>query len=218
MIKAIVCIGANGVMGKDGAMPWGDMPLDGNHFRSLTEGHIVVMGRKTLESMDYKPLPNRMNIVLSRRINVGQRPLDMKNPLYSAFSVDEVLDVYDRTKPGVDLWVIGGSEVYKAFLPYIEEFYVTTVGEHFEGDTFFPDIHKEYDWESELIGSDEITIAIKQELPKLVFAKPVEMEQLIRVEMPTKRYMLLYRKFTKKGVTGVTKRMYSDECTKGKER
>lgn len=148
MIKGIVCIGANGVMGKDGTMPWGDKPLDGTHFRRLTEGHTVVMGRKTFESMGSKPLPNRRNIVLNRS---GAVPSLLTPELTGMRSVDEVL----QSTRGCIVWIIGGSEVFKAFMPYIEEFYITTVGEDFEGDTFFPDIHADYEWEGELLGGLE---------------------------------------------------------------
>lgn len=151
VIKGIVCIGANGVMGKDGSMPWGDKPLDGKHFRSLTEGHTVVMGRKTFESMNAQPLPNRNNIVLTRSIPV---------------TVEDIVEMDKHNE--CDTWIIGGSQVFKAFLPYIEEFYVTTVGEVFEGDTFFPDIHQDYMWNHEYLG------------------------------MGNGKYHLVYRKFTKR--------------------
>lgn len=125
-------------------MPWGDKPLDGTHFRSLTEGHIVVMGRKTFESMGSKPLPNRTNVVLSNRIQPEVITMNcMKQVL--ALEIDSPQD----------LWVIGGAKVFEAFLPYIDEMYVTTVGDEFEGDTYFPDMFAEYIWNHELIGTDE---------------------------------------------------------------
>lgn len=209
MIKAIVCIGANGVMGKDGTMPWGDQPLDGRHFRSLTEGHAVVMGRKTFESIG-DPLPNRMNIVLTSRYVVNaNKARPFVDYIYTAKSVEEVLDVYDRSKPGVDLWVIGGSSVYEQFLPYIEEFYVTTVGESFDGDTFFPNIFEDHKWKSELIGSDIINIPKRREpgfytcVGSEIVTKPATIQ--------TDTYHLLYRKFTKKSVTEVYRDMYSKD-------
>ena len=145
MIKGIVCIGANRVMGKDGHMPWGEKPLDGRHFRRLTEGHTVVMGRKTFESMGSRPLPNRQNIIMSR---TGPGSLYCRD-------AKSVVHLHDGGHFTGDVWIIGGAEVFEAFMPYIEEFYVTAVGEAFEGDTFFPDIHDVCNWKSELLGIEE---------------------------------------------------------------
>lgn len=146
MIKGIVCIGANRVMGNKGTMPWGDKPLDGANFRRLTEGHTVVMGRKTFESMGRKRLPNRHNIIVSRDVH--------SNIYYS--DIKGIVELYKQGNHFEgDLWIIGGAQIYEAFLPYIEEFYVTTVGEEFEGDTYFPDIHATYEWQGELLGGIE---------------------------------------------------------------
>jgi dihydrofolate reductase len=185
-IKAIVCIGANGVMGKDGTMPWGDMPLDGAHFRRLTEGHVVVMGRKTFESMGEKPLPNRINLVLSRtlaRVYPGTAVVR---------DIDSLLDTHKRWNS--DFWVIGGSEVYRQLLPYIEEFYVTTVGEEFEGDTYFPDIHQSYGWAHEYLGMETRVVAQTRAVEVVAHLPEAHIEY---EPLPTKEYQLVFRKFTK---------------------
>jgi dihydrofolate reductase len=188
MIKAIVCIGANGVMGKNGQMPWGDKPLDGKHFRSLTEGHTVVMGRKTFESMGCEPLPNRHNVVLSRQ----RLPISYYEPTFDR--IEPVLAIANR-HPEKDVWVIGGSEVYKAFLPYIEEFYITTVGEAFEGDTYFPDIHRSYDWKSEYLGMERVAYA---NMPPIDWRIAHMTDYVEELPKPTaKQYDLIYRKLTK---------------------
>lgn len=164
-IKGIVCIGANGVMGNNGTMPWGDAPLDGAHFRRLTEGHLVVMGRKTFESMGSRNLPNRVNMILTRK------PWQPNSSVFTVQSVEEAIKWYkkhcQRSNQHRDLWVIGGAQVFEAFMPYISEMYVTTVGEAFEGDTFFPDMFKSFIWEPEYLG------------------------------METREYDLVFRKFTK---------------------
>lgn len=151
MIKGIVCIGANGVMGKDGSMPWGDKPLDGPHFKKLTEGHTVVMGRKTYESMGRKGLKNRITLLLTNdpKYNV---PPSTVNVLIS--SKEQVITSATNF-PQKDMWVIGGAEIFKEFMPYIEEMYVTTVGDDFEGDTFFPDMHENIKWTGEVLGMEE---------------------------------------------------------------
>lgn len=166
MIKGIVCIGANRVMGKDGTMPWGDKPLDGAHFRRLTEGHTVVMGRKTFESMGSKPLPKRNTIVISNTMESTEQYNVYANPKILA----EVHSLSQAFMKSHDLWIIGGAQVFEAFLPYIEEFYVTTIGEEFEGDTYFPDIHAEYEWQGELLGMD-IGTAQDGEVYNLIFRK-----------------------------------------------
>jgi dihydrofolate reductase len=176
-IKGIVCIGANGVMGKNGTMPWGDMPLDGAHFRRLTQGHTVVMGRKTFESMGSKPLPKRNNIVMSRSIPV---------------TVEDIVEMDRHTD--TDTWIIGGSELYRQFLPYIEEFYVTTVGEAFEGDTYFPDIHQSYGWAHEYLGMETRVIAQVRAVEVVAHLPEAHIEY---EPLPTKEYQLVFRKFTK---------------------
>jgi len=139
MIKGIVCIGANGVMGKDGQMPWGKNPLDGEHFRRMTEGHIVVMGRKTWESMGKRALPNRSHVVLRR----------------DGWTTAEQVIIGSHNYTAQDTWIIGGAEIFRLFLPHIEEMYVTIVGDSFDGDTYFPDMHANYEWSSELLGTAE---------------------------------------------------------------
>lgn len=162
-------------MGNKGTMPWGDKPLDGAYFKKRTEGHTVVMGRKTFDSMGRKPLPNRRSIVLS------------KSPIWD-FDVgvaNNVKSVVSRAKEyeGVmDVWIIGGSEVFNQFMPYIEEMHVTTVGDSFEGDVFFPDIHEGYKWTSVLVKMD-VGTAQNGEKYNLVFRKftkqlDIEIEEL----------------------------------------
>lgn len=177
-IKGIVCIGAHGAMGYKGKMPWGDKPLDGKHFRSLTEGHIVVMGRKTFESMGSKPLPYRTNVVLSSKIHPE---------VVSVNCVPRVLAMKPQADmDGKDIWIIGGAKVFEAFLPYIEEMYVTTVGDEFEGDVYFPDMFAEYIWNHELLETQHVHV------PTNAGYETVEPDDIAIV-----RYMLHFRKFVK---------------------
>lgn len=124
MIKMIVARSKNGVIGRDGALPW-HLRNDLRFFRSVTEGHTVVMGRRTFQAIG-RPLPNRLNLVLTRN---------------RAFRAEGVLVVHSPEEAIAaargDLFVIGGREVYEAFLPYAGEIFVTVVDAELEGDTYF---------------------------------------------------------------------------------
>ena len=117
---------SGGVIGADGDLPW-DLPEDRRLFRALTTGSTVVMGRRTWESLPprFRPLPGRRNVVLSRTVD---RVADGV-PVVGA---DDVL-----AEPG-DVWVIGGGEVYAAFLPHAADAVVTELDLQVSGDTFAP--------------------------------------------------------------------------------
>jgi dihydrofolate reductase len=135
MIKGIVCIGRNGELGHRGKMPWGDMPLDGRNFRSLTEGHTIVMGRKTWDSMDRAVLPNRKTIVLTRDEDF-YRALPKFGELRGAMYIGEVLSMHASSSE--DFWIIGGAEMYELFERHIQEIHVTMVDADFVADVFLP--------------------------------------------------------------------------------
>lgn len=191
-------------MGNKGSMPWGDAPLDGRHFQNLTKGHVVLMGRKTFESIGYEPLPNRENIVLSRTM----RPAGV----YSTEHWADALRHYFRYSRGKDLWVIGGATVFEQFLPFIEEFYVTVVGDRFEGDTFLDMKHDVYRWHSELTGMEDIVVP---KIPEMIMFDPIPgripaPDEHIQVD----HYHLTYRRFTKElepHVTEFLKAMYGKD-------
>lgn len=121
---------ANGVIGAHGALPW-DIPEDRKHFRSLTVGGTVLMGRATWDSLPdtFRPLPRRRNIVLTRRPDWGAPGAT------AVSSLPEAIDAHSG-----DLWVIGGAEVYVAALPYADRLIVTEVADAFDGDVYAPDI------------------------------------------------------------------------------
>jgi len=116
------------VIGRGGSLPW-HLPGDLAFFKRTTSGHPVVMGRKTYESIG-RPLPNRRNIVLTR------------DPSWSAPGVEVIHQPAElKSLPGLDgrVFIIGGSEIYAAFLPETDDLLVSHVfGEH-EGDTHFPE-------------------------------------------------------------------------------
>lgn len=128
MVSLIVAYASNGVIGADGALPW-RLPSDMKRFKEVTSGHAVVMGRKTFESLPdaFRPLPQRRNIVLSRRAGYEAPGAEVVPDL------DSALAACDR-----DCFVIGGGRVYQEALPFAERVYATEIEQDFEGDTFFP--------------------------------------------------------------------------------
>lgn len=118
---------SNGVIGRDGALPW-RLPEDLKHFRELTSGATVLMGRRTWESLPprFRPLPGRRNLVLSRTPQEGVETFPELAQAFAAVSGD--------------VWVMGGEAVYRAALPFADRIVVTEIQEHFEGDTYAPEV------------------------------------------------------------------------------
>lgn len=131
MIIGIVAIDRNGAIGKGGTLPW-HYSADLKLFKETTTSHACVMGHRTWLSLK-KPLPDRLNIVLSRQAEI--------EPQESVLVLRDVASVLSTAKDlKCDLFVIGGAQVYRAFLPYIEKWIVTEVPLTVEGaDTFVPE-------------------------------------------------------------------------------
>lgn len=130
MIIGIVAISENYAIGKDGKLPW-RYPADLKFFKETTTGHAVVMGFNTWQSIG-KPLPNRLNIVLSRSRNVEPQP----NVLLVQ-SLDELTALSNYLKG--DVFIIGGAETYSNFAGLIEKWIITEVPLNIEdADTFMP--------------------------------------------------------------------------------
>ncbi|MBR1517515.1 MAG: dihydrofolate reductase [Bacteroidales bacterium] len=129
-ISIIVAVASNWAIGKDNNLLW-HISDDLKHFKQLTSGHPVIMGRRTFLSLPRRPLPNRHNIVLSH------------NPDFSYDDISVVHSVgqaVNLVRSESESFVIGGAEIYKAFLPLATTLYVTHVLSHFDADTFFPPI------------------------------------------------------------------------------
>jgi dihydrofolate reductase len=135
MIIAIVAVSKNNAIGKDGKLPW-HYSADMKFFRETTTGHAVVMGRKTWLSLG-KPLKNRLNIVLSRDANIEpQESLVVLRDVESVLSFSKSLTT--------NLFVIGGAQIYEAFMPYIDRWLVTEVPLVVEdADAFMPEDYLE---------------------------------------------------------------------------
>lgn len=148
IISIIAAIGENRELGQNGKIPW-HIPEDFAHFKKITTGHPVIMGRKTFESIG-KPLPGRTNIIITR--NTGYQAADCivvdsiekaieeakKHPASSRLSGGQAAG-----KDQEEIFVIGGGEIYKQAMPYIDKLYLTVVKGSFVADTFFPD-YKEF--------------------------------------------------------------------------
>jgi dihydrofolate reductase len=134
IVSLIAAIGGeNRVIGNEGKLPW-RIKEDMEHFKETTMGHVVIMGRKTFESIG-KPLPKRINIVITRSIDFTHEGVIV------AYSFEDALDkAYARAKNKKELFVIGGAEIYKEALPYADKLYLTLINGDFEGDVFFPEI------------------------------------------------------------------------------
>jgi dihydrofolate reductase len=122
------------VIGFKGVMPW-HLPEDLAHFKRLTLGHPVIMGRKTWESLPprFRPLPGRLNIVISRCLELIAQPLPVN--LQTATSLQAALDIASQHP---EVWVIGGAQIYAQTLPLASKVVVTTIDAAFEGDAFAP--------------------------------------------------------------------------------
>ena len=135
MIIGIVAVDRNGAIGKGGTLPW-HYSADMKFFKETTTGNACVMGHKTWHILK-KPLPNRLNIVLSRK---GE--IEPQESVVVLRDVESVLLMAKDLK--CDLFVIGGEQVYRSFLPYIEKWIVTEVPLTVEGaDTFVPENYLE---------------------------------------------------------------------------
>jgi dihydrofolate reductase len=145
MIKAIVAMAENRVIGQGGTIPW-HLPEDFKFFKATTMGHAILMGRKTYESIG-KPLPGRENIVLSRTM-----------PETYGVTVIRSLDDLIEPTDGKDLFVIGGEEIYRLLLPRVQELYVTKVPQVIEGDTHFPDFESQFDTGTKVLETNDFTV------------------------------------------------------------
>ncbi|AKQ44898.1 hypothetical protein TH63_03505 [Rufibacter radiotolerans] len=137
MIGIVVAISENRVIGKDNQLIW-HLPEDLKHFKKLTMGHPMIMGRKTFEAIG-KPLPGRTTVIVTRQPEYqapegGLVATSLEEALQQSLALDE------------QVLVIGGGEIYQQALPLAEVVYLTLVHESFDGDVFFPELDTEV-WE-----------------------------------------------------------------------
>jgi len=138
MISLIVAVSANGVIGRGGELPW-HLSDDLKRFKQLTLGRPIVMGRKTFESIG-RALPGRQNIVLTRQSEFAADECDVVSSIDAAIAA---------SGDAGEIVVIGGSEIYKLFLPLAERIYMTRVHIDVDGEVRFPELDDELWQESE---------------------------------------------------------------------
>lgn len=126
-IVLIVAMANNRVIGHEGVMPW-HLPEDLKRFKEITMGHPILMGRKTHEAIG-RPLPGRQNLILSR-------DLDFRSP--GCQVIHQPQEAMNSDPDAKCLFVIGGAEIYRLFLPYTHSIELTLIHRDFNGDTFFP--------------------------------------------------------------------------------
>ena len=129
MINCIVAVERNQGIGFEGQMPWPRLVGDMQWFREKTTDQIVIMGRKTWESIGSKNLPNRINVVISRN------PIEGVDQCFS--DTDRALEFCTTFYPHKEIFIIGGSAVYQHYLDIVDRFYVTEIDSNYKCDTFF---------------------------------------------------------------------------------
>ncbi len=131
MISLIAAIGKNYELGKKNSLLW-DMPADMKHFRETTQGHTVIMGQKTFDSIG-RPLPNRRNIVVTRNDSFNTEGVEISKSLE-----DTIASFKDSLE---EVFVIGGGEIYRQTIDKADKLYITHIEESFpDADAFFPEI------------------------------------------------------------------------------
>jgi len=131
VITMIACVDSNMGIGKDNKLLI-HLPKDLAHFKETTEGHAVVFGKNTWDSLPFKPLPNRRNVILTG---------DEKFSIPQVYTYNHIKDIlwlgrhYNR-----DVFICGGESIYKQMMPYADELIITHMDADFEADTFFPTI------------------------------------------------------------------------------
>ena len=121
----------NRVIGKDNDLVW-HMPADLKYFKETTTGHYVIMGRKTYESVD-KPLPGRLNIIVTRQKDYHREGCIVVHSLEEAFALGEK----NRQE---EVFILGGSQIYELTMDAADRIYLTEIQAEFEGDSYFPEI------------------------------------------------------------------------------
>jgi len=130
MISIIVAIAENYAIGKNNDLLW-HIPEDMKRFKQITSGHKIIMGKRTYESLPFRPLKNRTNIVIS------DIPGDHYDGCVMAYSIEEAMEL---CSPDEECFIIGGGMVYRQLLPLADKLYITRVEKSFDADIFFPEI------------------------------------------------------------------------------
>ena len=144
MISAIVAVDNNWGIGYNGEL-LEKIPEDMKYFKELTTNNVVVMGRKTWDSLPKKPLPNRLNMVITNQTK-SSSGCDLVNGEYMKLSLKNLILQLEYIN-NVNYFIIGGGQIYKELLPYCEKIYLTKIHKSFDNvDTYFPNLDELDDW------------------------------------------------------------------------
>lgn len=130
-ISAIVAMSQNRVIGINNQLPW-HLPADLKHFKEITTGHPIIMGRKTFESIG-KPLPNRTNIIVTRKKDYVAAGCIVVSSIEAAIRVASIID-------SSEIFIIGGAEIFMVSLSIINRLYLTIIHDEIKGDVYFPEL------------------------------------------------------------------------------
>jgi dihydrofolate reductase len=133
-VSLIVAVAENGVIGKNNELPW-RLSADLKHFKQITTGHHIIMGRKTFESIG-KPLPNRISIIITRQADYTQAGCLVAN------SIEQAVELAKQNEE-TEAFIIGGGQIYDSSLELADEIYFTRVHAEIDGDAFFPKLDSE---------------------------------------------------------------------------
>lgn len=143
-LKAIAAMSLNRVIGCDGKIPW-HIPEDFKWFKKITTGQVVLMGRKTYESLG-RPLPNRTNVVVTRQGEIS-----------GVITISD-LALLDLSRFREDVFVIGGAEIYAQTLPKCSDLYLSVINREVEGDVFFPEFESHFKLENVILKHSEFEV------------------------------------------------------------
>lgn len=138
MITLIAARALNGVIGNKNTIPW-RLSEDFKHFSSTTREHVVVMGMNTWESLPKRPLPKRVNIVISRTKNIEQ-----DGNVFLVRSIDEAISLATEEFPSKEIFIIGGESIYRQTIDLADRLIISEVDLNPEGDTVFPLVDEEW--------------------------------------------------------------------------
>ncbi len=138
-LSILVAMAKNRVIGRNNQLPW-HLPADLKHFKFLTMGQIIVMGRRTYESIG-RPLPGRENIIITRQSGYEVLGATVVSSLQDALLICEKSSTINR-----ESFIIGGEKLYRQTLGICQRMYITEIQSDFEGDVFFPEFDRS-DWE-----------------------------------------------------------------------
>jgi dihydrofolate reductase len=132
----------NRVIGKDNKLPW-HLPEDVKFFKDKTKGHVIIMGRKTFESLG-KPLPDRFHIVITRNqgYDFHDPMVEVVSSIQHALELSHMLLAKFPQRFGDEVFIIGGAEIYKQSMDLIHRLYLTVIEQDYEGDAFFPEFNE----------------------------------------------------------------------------